>query len=71
MFSQYGSNLTEDGDVFKTLGAIVAAVQADVSVGAPEPSVISEVTASPTANADFTSGCSAAPADGGDRKSVV
>ena len=30
MFSQYGSNLTEEGHVFKTLGAIVAAAQADV-----------------------------------------
>ena len=36
MFSQYGSNLTEDGHVFKPLGAILATTHAEVSIEAPQ-----------------------------------
>ena len=55
MFSQYGSNMTPEGDVFKQLGAVVAAVQTEVSLGAPACSNLSELPSSPTVIADISS----------------
>ena len=52
MFSQYGTNLTPDGNVFKALGVIVAAAQAEISLGAPISSVTSGPPASPAATLD-------------------